>query len=286
MQDDGAFTATVVIPAHNESAVIGRLLTALSPGTGGLQVVVACNGCTDDTAAIAARYGATVVDVETPSKIAALNAGDAAARAFPRIFIDADVTVTRQAVDAVVEALQKPGVHCAAPPLRVDLAGCSPLVRAYYSIWSRLPYLRDGYVGSGVYGLSREGRSRFDWFPAVIADDLFIRNMYPRSERRVVFTEPFVIQAPRTVGALLRRRIRIDLGNMQLRSHPEWRALPGGQESTASWWRVPLAHPWLLPAAPLYALINAMSRVAARRRLGRKGPVDWGRDDTSRSASA
>lgn len=279
-----ATLASIVIPAHNEAGVIGRLLQALKPGNG-LQVIVACNGCTDDTAGIAARHGATVIEVETPSKIAALNAGDAAVAAFPVIFIDADVHVSRTAIDALVDALRQPGVHCAAPPLRVDVTGCSLLVRAYFAIWSRLPYLRDGYVGSGVYGLSREGRSRFDHFPAIIADDLFVRDLFPRSERSVVATEPFVIQAPRTLASLLRRRIRIDQGNLELRTHPQFRSLPGRRESTPSWLRVPLAHPQLMLAAPVYAVVNLMAKIAARRRLARKGPVDWGRDETSRSAS-
>lgn len=286
MQATALPAASIVIPAHNESAVIGRLLGALSPGEGGLEVIVACNGCTDDTAVVAARCGALVIEVDTPSKIAALNAGDTAAKAFPVIFIDADVCVSRASIDALIQVLRMPGVSCAAPPLRVDVAGCSLLVRAYFAIWSRLPYLRDGYVGSGVYGLSREGRSRFDRFPAIIADDLFVRNLFPRSERRVVAADPFVIQAPRNAASLLRRRIRIDQGNLELRAHPEFRNLPGGLEPRKSWWQVPMARPYLLPAALVYAVINLVAKIAARRRLGRKGPVDWGRDDTSRSTSA
>ena len=47
--------ASIVIPAHDEEAVIGRLLDSLAGGLDGarLDVVVACNGCTDRTAEIA-----------------------------------------------------------------------------------------------------------------------------------------------------------------------------------------------------------------------------------------
>jgi glycosyltransferase involved in cell wall biosynthesis len=67
---------SVVIPAHNESAVIGRLLRSLlhDAQPGEFDVVVVANGCTDDTADVAAGFGpdVTVVTTPVPSKFAAL----------------------------------------------------------------------------------------------------------------------------------------------------------------------------------------------------------------------
>ena len=172
--------ASVVIPAHNEAAVIGRLLTALRSGfaPGELEVVVACNACTDDTAAIARQHGATVVEIEQPSKIAALNAGDEAATAFPRCYVDADVVVSGEVIRAVADVLAEPGVECAAPPFTVDLTRRPWPIRGFYAIWLRNPHLRDRYVGSGFYAFTREGRARFDKWPAIIADDLFAKNLF------------------------------------------------------------------------------------------------------------
>ena len=85
-----------MIPAHNEAAVIARRLTPLAPlaAAGKLEVIVACNGCTDDTAAIARGFeGVTVLEMAQPSKTAALNAGDAAATHWPRFYLDADVEI-------------------------------------------------------------------------------------------------------------------------------------------------------------------------------------------------
>ena len=50
---------SVVIPAHDEEAVVGRCLAALLDGArpGELDVVVVCNGCTDATADIARGFG-------------------------------------------------------------------------------------------------------------------------------------------------------------------------------------------------------------------------------------
>ena len=67
---------SVVVPAHNESGSIGRCLDSMTEGLAenDLQIVVVCNGCNDDTAEIARRFGPPVEVVEIPvaSKIAAL----------------------------------------------------------------------------------------------------------------------------------------------------------------------------------------------------------------------
>ena len=46
---------SIVIPAHNEEAVIGRLLRSLSDRKENDEIIVVCDGCSDRTAEIAAR---------------------------------------------------------------------------------------------------------------------------------------------------------------------------------------------------------------------------------------
>ncbi len=69
--------ATVLIPAWNEAAVIGRTLAGLSPAANRLRIVVIANACTDATAARArqAAPGAVVLETPVPGKCAALNLG-------------------------------------------------------------------------------------------------------------------------------------------------------------------------------------------------------------------
>jgi hypothetical protein len=270
--------------------LIGRLLTALregaegAEGSGRVEVIVACNGCTDATATIARDHGARVIETPVASKIAALNAGDAAATAFPRLYVDADVTVTGRAVTDLARALASPaGPLCAAPPMAVELAGRPWAVRGFYDVWCRIPYLRDTHVGSGVFGLSEAGRRRFDEFPEVIGDDLFVRNLFGRAERRVVPTDPFVIQAPRTLRALIRRRVRIHAGNIEQASRPELAALPGARERSSPWWRAVVSRPWLAPKAVPYAAINAVAKLRAQRLMRSSAEVGWGRDETTRT---
>ena len=87
--------------------------------------MVACNGCTDRTADIARDRGARVVEVAGPSKIAALDAGDAAAVGFPRFYVDADVVLTGRAVLDVAAALAAPGAGDGHRPVR--RAGARPV---------------------------------------------------------------------------------------------------------------------------------------------------------------
>ena len=50
---------SIIVPAHDEAPVIGRLLGQLvsSAGEGRLDILVVANGCTDNTAEIAASFG-------------------------------------------------------------------------------------------------------------------------------------------------------------------------------------------------------------------------------------
>src|SRR5688500_16931815 len=97
---------SVVIPAHDESAGIRRCLDALFAGVapGELDVVVVCNGCGDDTAAVARSSGhpVRVIELEAASKPAALRTGDELALALPRIYLDADVVLHGSAARAVL----------------------------------------------------------------------------------------------------------------------------------------------------------------------------------------
>ena len=142
-----------------------------------LDVVVVCNGCTDDTATIAQGFGTSVRVIETAlaNKTHALNLGDRVARAFPRIYVDADVVVTLSTIRALAECFKRGDVIAVAPRPHFDLTGCSWPVRAFYDIRCRLPSFDEGIGGSGVYALSEIARRRFDDFPNLVADDTYVR---------------------------------------------------------------------------------------------------------------
>jgi hypothetical protein len=273
---------SVVVPAHDEQAVVAGNLRAMTAGLlpGEADVVVVANGCTDATADEAARVpGVRVLVVPQASKTGALNAGDAATAVFPRVYVDADVRLTAQALRAVARALDTADAVVAGPRPRFDLARSTWPVRAFYAVFEQLPYVRDGLVGLGVYGLSAAGHQRLGAFPAVTADDLYVQRSFAPAERVVVDAE-FVVSAPRTLAALLAVRRRVARGNRELARAHGLAASGGG--TAAALLALLLRRPHLLPAVLVFAGVTARARASAARATG---PVAWERDASTRAGA-
>lgn len=274
---------SVVIPAHNESNVIHRCLDALLAefDQREIEVVVVCNGCTDGTAEVARTSGhrIDVLEIHQASKIAALRAGEAVLRAFPRMYLDADVVLPSASARAVIERLQHGPVLAARPPLHYSAENSSRLVRSYYRARERTPAVMGALWGAGVYGLSQAGRSRFSEFPEVIADDLFVDGCFRRSEIEVVDCEPVVVHAPRRSADLIRIMRRNYRGNA------ENQATAGNSRSTASSTLRDLAKSATAgPAQALDAVTYASMAIATRLALTVADSSGWERDESSREA--
>ena len=211
---------SIVVPAHNEAHVIGRLLEQLasSAGSDELEVLVVANGCTDDTAQVAASFGPVVrvMSIPTASKREALAVGNREARGFPRIYVDADVELRTDDVRALAKALQRPGPLAAAPELLLDLAGSSWPIRWYFDVWTRLPEVRQGLFGRGVVAISEAGYARIATLPPVFADDLAASLAFSPSERVIAAGAQVVVHPPRTLADLVRVRTRVATGVTQV----------------------------------------------------------------------
>lgn len=278
---------SIIIPAHNESPVIARTLRALTNGAspGELDVVVVCNGCTDETAAIAREFGAPVRVIETAlgNKIHALNLGDQAARSFPRIYLDADVVVTLSTVRALAERLEHGDVIAVAPRAHFELAGCSWAVRAFYDIRSRLPSFGEGIGGSGVYALSEVARRRIGVFPKLVADDTYVRIQFKPEERETLVSAKSVIFAPHTISNLISIETRADYGTFELaRLYPElWKNKGDSNRKTLI---ALFRKPFLWPGLAVYWFVRTTARRKARHSWATNSFV-WERDNTSRGIS-
>ena len=262
---------TIVIPAYNEAAVVAKTLQRLQPliESTDIEIIVACNGCVDDTAAVARSFdGVLVLDLPEPSKTAAMNAADSVATSWPRLYLDADVTINSGAVIDTFAMLSSEGTPAARPPYRWDTTGASFLVRRYYGARSRLLRGSTALWGAGAYAVSEAGHSRFGHFPPVTADDVFVDLTFAPAEKCVVDTEPIVVMTPRTNGSLLAVLHR------QVRGATEQNSVTGGpsMRRLVSTVRGPKS---LLDAA-VYAAFAALSRAP------RRGPQRWETDRSTR----
>jgi glycosyltransferase involved in cell wall biosynthesis len=277
---------SIVVPAHNESSVIARTLSqwVTNPALDEIVVVVVCNGCTDDTANVARSFGPTVhvVESDIASKTHALNLGEQISGVFPRIYVDADIVITVDAIRALARRLEQGDVLAVAPLADINLTGCSWLVRKYYGIRSRLPSSREGIGGSGVYALSEAGRRRFGQFPDVIADDTYVCRQFRLQERETLPCVRSTVFPPRTVLRLIAVRIRAHRGIFELAQRfPELRVNKG--EANNRTLIALFKEPHLWPGLLVYCCVNIVAR--CRATIGsRSGAHLWQRDETSRTA--
>lgn len=287
MTADTAVLAGIVVPAHDEQAVLGQLLTRLTEGAGPgeLEIVVVANGCTDSTAAVARSFEPAVRVVETPvpSKRAALRLGDEALSVFPRLYVDADVVLGSEDVRRLCAALTGPGVLAAAPARRFDMTGRSWPVRWYYDVWTRLPEVRDGLFGRGVLALGEAGHRRIAALPPVMADDLAMSLAFQPGERAVVSGATVLIRPPRSWRDLLRRRVRAQVGTVQIEQD---QVQPYASARTSVRDLVGLARrePAMAVRIPLFLAVALLARTAARRAVRAGDFTTWLRDESSRQA--
>jgi len=288
----GLADLTVIIPAHNEEAVIGSCLDSLAAWRreSDLRVatIVVCNGCTDGTATLAREMRvAEVIEISTASKVLAINVGLDGAAPGPVMVVDADVRLRGGGPDAMLNALRHPGVLAAAPVAEMEYApGTAWAVRAFYRLWFSLPYVNEGMVGCGVYALSEAARERLGAIPEIIADDGFVRACFTPAERCRVDDVVAVIRAPRTLRDLIRIKTRSRLGSYQLSGLHDSRIASRPQTRRGRIWLGLLLSPQLWPCFPVYLIVNLAGRLRAKRQLNRLETYVWERDESTRVAAA
>lgn len=293
MAEETAFT--VIIPAHNEEAVIARCLETLSQGRphgDQMQIIVAANGCTDRTVEIASATApdAIVLDLPVGSKTLAMNAATRIASHFPRIFLDADICCEYHSLAALAATLRQPGVMAASPAIKVDLAHSGPLVKSYYRVWLTQPYIRQAMVGSGCFGLSQAGYDQIGDFPEITGDDVWVYTRFSHAERRNIDTDTagrpvwFTVSPPRRIADQIRVETRRRLGNEQvLKLYPS----PHHGPRTNGWKDLgaALRHGANLADLVVYLATKTIVHVRAALARRRNAAIVWERDLEARNAS-
>lgn len=277
--DDTLFS--IVIPAHNEDSVIGDLLLALTPLRNRAEIVVVANGCSDRTAEVVRAAAPWVVLVELPvgSKPLALQAGDDAVSAFPRMYLDGDVCIDERGVTEMCRMLEDGQLLAVAATPDHDLRRSSWAVKSHYRIWTKMTSNRTGLGGANPQMLSGEARSRFGEWPDVIGDDYFLDGLFSESEATRAPSVRAVRVAPIGVIDCVSRKARIHAGNAAVLERG-LRSPHGGGGGLRELIGIVRADPLRLVDLPAHLTITVASRLVFRwRRLRDRHNVFY-RDDS------
>jgi len=273
---------SIVIPAYNEQAVIGRTLRSLlsSVGQAEHEIVVVCNACRDATAGVAREFSPRVQVIETdqPGKCHAINLGERYLTTFPRIYLDADIEISGTLVPDLMAALDTEQPRAAWSDAHYDLDQSSWPVRAFYRVWTALPYNQPGRIGVGVYAMNAAGRARFGEFPDIISDDGFVRGQFPRAEERLIVRSCQTrVRAPHDAESLINVMTRSRVGVYELgEKYPE--LLAGHRSPKEPAWKLPLRR-WI--DLPIYVWIVWQTKRLAKQRRRNQSAL-WDHDATTR----
>lgn len=273
--------ASVIVPAHNEASVIRRCLDSLSTQAGVDTLIVACNGCTDNTVEIVRNEypHAICLDIAKPSKVNALNEAEKHVTSWPVFYLDADTYLAPDTIQLITAAMASGSPLLAAPEPVIDTSQSSWIVQQYYRLWLQLPYIREGVVATCSYVISQAGRERFGKFPDIISDDGFVRCQFDAHERHNIANTQIFISAPRNLSSLIKIKTRARLGNMQL----------AADKLCAKNDKKPYSSILLdklisrdVVAAVIYLLIASFIRWRAARQYRHLQTYTWETDDSSR----
>ena len=141
-----------IVPAYNEELELPSTLAAIRAAADAnsepYEVIVANDGSTDATAAVAATGGARVVTIHRRQIAAARNAGAREARGDILFFVDADTRISPAHVAGVQRAL---AAGCAGGGARVVTDGLVPLWgRVFVRVFSAF-YFTVANLGAGAF---------------------------------------------------------------------------------------------------------------------------------------
>ncbi|NUH66095.1 glycosyltransferase [Sulfitobacter sp. S0837] len=247
--------ASVLIPAHNEADWLPGCLRALGqsdPVVGAVEVIVIANGCHDNTAELARGFSAEfaargwalqVIELAEGSKLAALNAGEAAASGAVLVYLDADVRVSAPLLGQLVTALDCEAPRYGSGVPRVTTTGKDWVLKHYTRFWCTTPFMTVGVPGFGIFAMNRAGRARWGAWPDIISDDTFARLNF-RPDERIAVSGTYDWPMIEGFAPLVRVRRRQDIGVEEVETlYPELLHNDDPHDQARPLWRRALSDP-------------------------------------------
>jgi GT2 family glycosyltransferase len=160
-----------IVPVRNDADRLRRCLQSLTAGTpppGGVEIIVADNGSTDDSADVARAHGATVLVLPDVRLGLLRNRAAAAAHAPVLAFVDADHEIGREWVPVALALLERDDVAGVGAPYHAPTPGT--WVQQFYD---RLRRRTSGqtdvdWLGSGNLALRRTAFDAVGGFDAAL----------------------------------------------------------------------------------------------------------------------
>ncbi|OLF54207.1 glycosyltransferase family 2 protein [Pseudomonas chlororaphis] len=220
-------SVSVIVAAHNESQHIEhklRTLLAQDYPASDVQVILASDGSTDATVALALAIGdprVLVLDLPRVGKAGALNAAVELARNEILVFTDADNQWSGDTLGKLLAPFADPrvgacGGHMVIPNPGHALSLGDSLYR-HYEAWVRQAENRTGCMVSADGALLALRRELFERIPAEVNDDFFISTCAPAAGKRIVYVEEAQVldQGVDEAGKQYRRRLRVTVGGLR-----------------------------------------------------------------------
>ncbi|MEJ5250296.1 MAG: glycosyltransferase family 2 protein [Armatimonadota bacterium] len=253
---------SVVIAAYNERCNIGRRIQNLLESDypdDRMEIIVVCDGCTDETAEIARRYeNVTVVESEHRiGKSAAINMGLKHARGDIVVFADARPLFARDTISRLAEVFTNPKIGAVSGELILLAEDGTPRAMGLYWRYEKALRRLETRAGSivvctgAVYAIRKH---LFTPIPQGLAvDDMWVPLHIARQGYRVVFDTHALAydRLPSSFHSEFRRKVRTLAGNYQLMWVAPWLLLP---VVNPLWWQF-ISHKVFRLLVP-YALIG------------------------------
>jgi len=223
---------TIVIAAFNEENNIHQ-----TGQTDDFQIVVVCNGCTDNTEEIITNEFPLIFkeSLVGASKSLAIRHAESLNIGYPRLYLDADILLPQHHAETLISTAKN---HTEAalfvPVSKVDTHASSFIVKTYYQAWYSTPHVKRKGFGSGAYLLNENGRKKFGLWPKLIADDGFLRAIFKPNEIIITKDSTVTVKAPKTISSLLKVKTRSKLGNLQLKQYFTQNHLKASHHQTAN----------------------------------------------------